>query len=156
MNSAITLEAESLDRTQAIGRALGAVLRVGDVIGLIGPLGAGKTALTKGIAAGAGVEDPRRVTSPTFVIVNEYDGAVHIYHIDAYRLGSAAELDALGLDEFIESGAIIVEWADRVADALPAERLTITIEPVGEQERTLRLHGLSERAATLIQAASVA
>ncbi len=146
------IESNSLDETRDIGRRLGGALRVGDVVGLVGPLGAGKTALVKGIAEGIGVADPHRVTSPTFVIVNEYEGRVHLHHIDAYRLGTARELEALGLEEFVERGVVVVEWADRVEAALPADRLTITIEPTGEQQRTMHLSAPGGRAVELARA----
>lgn len=154
MSHAIELVSNGPEATQVIGRALGAALCAGDVIGLIGSLGAGKTVLVKGIAAGADVSDRRRVTSPTFVIVNEYEGRLRLFHIDAYRLGGGRELEALGVEEFIEQGAVVVEWADRTAEALPTERLTITIEPTGETRRRLLLHGRDERARRLIEAAS--
>lgn len=124
-------------------------MHTGDVIALIGPLGAGKTVLVKGIAEGAGVTDPRRVTSPTFVIVNEYDGRLHLYHVDAYRLSGERELEALGIDEFAERGAILIEWADRVPGILPEERLIIHIEPTGEQSRELQLAATGKRAAEI-------
>lgn len=149
--STIRLASDSPEQTREIGRAVGAVLQVGDVIALNGPLGAGKTVLVKGIAEGAGVTDSRRVTSPTFVIVNEYDGRLHLYHIDAYRLGGDRELDALGIDEFAEQGAILVEWADRVAGALPEDRLTIAIEPTGEQSRELRASAAGPRASEIAE-----
>ncbi len=152
MSRAFDLESNSPETTQAIGRALGAALRTGDVIALVGPLGAGKTVLVKGIAAGAGVGDPRRVTSPTFVIVNEYEGRLRLFHIDAYRLRDGRDLEALGFSEFLEQGAVVVEWADRVGRALPSERLTITIEPVAASARRLHLHGENERARYLMQA----
>lgn len=154
MSRTLQIESNSPEMTQAIGRALGAAIGTGDVIALVGPLGAGKTVFVKGLAAGAGVADPRRVTSPTFVIVNEYEGRLRLFHIDAYRLGSGRDLDTLGVDEFVEEGAVIVEWADRVGSALPAGRLTITIEPAGEQSRRLHLHADDDRGEGLIRAVS--
>ena len=143
------LRSESPERTLAIGRRLGEALLVGDVLGLVGPLGAGKTALAKGIAGGIGVADPRRVTSPTVVIVNEYDARLRLYHIDAYRLGGVREIEALGLDEFMASGAVVVEWSDRVRQALPEDHLTITIEPIGDHTRELRLMPFGPRSRDL-------
>jgi tRNA threonylcarbamoyladenosine biosynthesis protein TsaE len=147
----LTLESDGPETTQVIGRAMGAAIRQGDVIALVGPLGAGKTMLVKGIAAGAGVNEPRRVTSPTFIIVNEYEGRVRLFHIDAYRLRGASDIEALGFDEFLEQGAVVVEWADRVEGALPAELLTIMIEPGGAVLRRLHLNGVGERARELIR-----
>ncbi len=132
----------NLSETDHVGRALGSLLEQGHVVALIGPLGAGKTTLVKGIAAGAGVRDLRQVNSPTFVIVNEYEGHLRseplpIYHIDVYRLRGSEDLDAIGFDEMCRGGVVIVEWADRVIDLLPADRLTITIEPKDEDVRVL-------------------
>ena len=107
---------------------------------LIGPLGAGKTQLVKGIAAGNGQTDPTQVTSPSFVLVKEYPGRRYLYHVDAYRLKGGHDLDALGLDEMISpESAVVIEWADRVEDALPEDRLTIRIEPTGDTSRSFVL-----------------
>lgn len=134
------IESDSPDNTQALGRRLGSALVRGSVLALEGPLGSGKTTLTKGIAEGAGVLDGRGVNSPTFVIVNEYealrpDGSLRIYHIDAYRLRGPGDLDALGFDEMCGQGAVIIEWADRVAGLLPPDRLTLALEPTGPSSR---------------------
>ena len=138
---AITIDIANLEATLAVGRRLGVALASGHVIGLIGPLGSGKTMLVKGLAAGAGVVDPRQVNSPTFVIVNEYEAGgrggppLRIYHVDTYRLGGSDELEALGFDEMCASGAVVIEWADRVADLLPADVLTVAIEPIDADRR---------------------
>ncbi len=120
-----------------MGVRLGRVLQTGDVVALVGPLGSGKTTLTKGIAEGAGVTDGRQVNSPTFVIINEYDARnLTICHMDAYRLRGGPDLEALGFDEICGRSAVILEWADRVCDALPPDRLTLTITPVSDSGRT--------------------
>jgi tRNA threonylcarbamoyladenosine biosynthesis protein TsaE len=127
----------SVQETAALGRAIGGVLRPGDIVGLDGPLGAGKTELVRWIGAALGV-DRSLVSSPTFVMVNEYplgDGG-ELVHVDAYRLGSTEELDTLGWDRLTDGSAIIViEWAERIAEALPASCGRIRIDPVGETER---------------------
>ncbi|MBP7933605.1 MAG: tRNA (adenosine(37)-N6)-threonylcarbamoyltransferase complex ATPase subunit type 1 TsaE [Phycisphaerae bacterium] len=138
----LVLQSDSVATTQAIGRRLGTRLMPGHVIGLIGPLGSGKTTLVKGIAEGAGVADLRQVNSPTFVIVNEYEGTsseagLAIHHIDTYRLRGSRDLEALGFDEMLAGGAIVLEWADRVADLLPVDLLTIRMEPLSECSRRL-------------------
>lgn len=142
----------SAAETQAIGQLVGSALQMGNLVALIGPLGAGKTAMVKGIALGAGLSDPRRVTSPTFVIVNEYFGRLRLFHIDAYRLGGLREFDALGVDEFLEEGAVLVEWADRVEAALPVDRLVVTIEPTGDQTRLVRLSALGGQSVAILNA----
>jgi thiamine-monophosphate kinase len=128
---------KSPQETFALGQALGHVLRGGDFIALSGPLGAGKTHLVKGIAAGLGVLDDEPVVSPTFVLIREYRGRLKLYHIDAYRLHGPAELLSLGLDEIIaEPDAVTaLEWADRVADAIPAGACWIDLEHLGRRVR---------------------
>jgi len=140
MSETTTLDIEDLDATDRVGRQLGSALRCGHVVALVGPLGSGKTTLVKSMALGAGVADRRQVNSPTFVIVNEYEaggpaGVLRLYHVDAYRLRGSDDLEALGFDEMLTLGAVVVEWADKVADLLPADRLTITIEPIDEKRR---------------------
>jgi tRNA threonylcarbamoyladenosine biosynthesis protein TsaE len=127
--------AASESETERLGQALAAAAPAGTVVALIGTLGAGKTRLVQAFAAAQGV--PRdQATSPTFVLVNEYRGRLPIYHIDAYRLRDEDEFIELGPEEYFESsGVTFIEWADRVADCLPAERLEIGCEAVGETER---------------------
>ena len=131
--------------TERLGRALAAVLPPGTVVALIGTLGAGKTRLVQAFAAAHGV--PRdEATSPTFVLVNEYRGRLPIYHIDAYRLRDEDEFRELGPEEYFESaGVTFIEWADRVADCLPAERLEIRCEATGETARRFTIWGTSPR-----------
>jgi tRNA threonylcarbamoyladenosine biosynthesis protein TsaE len=110
--------------TQALARALGALLRAGDVVLLSGDLGAGKTTFTKGVAEALGVKEP--VTSPTFTIVQEYEGSVPISHVDVFRLQRVQELYDLGFEELLEGRVVLVEWGDLVAPVLPAERVEVT------------------------------
>ncbi len=134
------LTTASVDQTIALGRELGECLQPGDVVALVGRLGAGKTHLSKGLALGLGVADAKNVNSPTFVLVNEYAGRSPIHHIDAYRLNDPIELDALGFDEMLTDGAIVLlEWADRVAAALPSGALWIEIETPSEDSRVFNL-----------------
>jgi tRNA threonylcarbamoyladenosine biosynthesis protein TsaE len=108
---------------------------------MVGPLGAGKTHLVKGIAAGNGTVDPRKITSPTFTLIHEYPGRLRLYHVDAYRLRGPSELIALGFDELVASDSVVaVEWADRVRAAMPTDTLWIEIIPIEETTRNLRLH----------------
>ena len=112
--------------TEAFGERLGRRLRPGDVVAFTGSLGMGKTALTRGLARGLGCKG--RVTSPTFTIVNEYDGDVPLFHFDLYRLGSSDELYDIGWDDYLARGGVCaVEWSERVADALPPDVVTVDI-----------------------------
>jgi len=133
MDSALKYFASDEQSTTALGAALAEALLVSMpnepvIVGLVGPLGAGKTRLVQAVAMAVGVEGTV-VASPTFVLVHEYTGQVPIYHFDAYRLRSDAEFSALGPEEyFARSGWSFIEWADRIANCLPADRLEISIE----------------------------
>jgi tRNA threonylcarbamoyladenosine biosynthesis protein TsaE len=112
--------------TKAIGAAVAGLLDPGDVVGLAGDLGAGKTRLVQGAAAALGVDDP--VLSPTFMLLREYDGDLPVHHVDAYRLAGPVELEDLGMDEVLAADAVaFVEWADRVAAALPESWLELVL-----------------------------
>jgi len=121
--------------TDRLGRALARVAGPGTVIGLTGPLGAGKTRLARAVAEAFGV-DPGAVSSPTFVLVHEYDGRLPVYHFDAYRLGGPAPFEALGAADYWDAGGIcLVEWAELVAPVLPPDAWRVSIGPLGPTER---------------------
>ena len=137
---ALTFTTQSVEQTQALGRRLGELLQPGDVVALVGQLGAGKTYFVKGVAVGLGVVDDRQVNSPTFVLVNEYAGRVPVHHLDVYRLGEAEELTALGFDEMCSSGGVvIVEWADRVRAVMPERTVWVEIAVTGAEERKVKI-----------------
>jgi tRNA threonylcarbamoyladenosine biosynthesis protein TsaE len=143
--------------TQRLGAALAEVLPAGTVVGLIGTLGAGKTRIVQAVATALGVPT-RNVTSPTFVLVNEYTGGrLPVYHFDTYRLKDEDEFLELGPGEYFDSnGLVFVEWADRVMDLLPNERIEIEIEVTDETERRISIRGTSprmENVVTLLAAA---
>jgi tRNA threonylcarbamoyladenosine biosynthesis protein TsaE len=146
MMASITLELADLEATTHFGRRLGTLLFPGAVVALIGPLGAGKTHLTRAIAEGVGISDSRVVSSPTFVLIQEYQGRLPIYHFDAYRLRDEAEFFDLGGHEYFEGdGICVIEWADRVASALPADHLCLTLTVTGQTRRRLVIEGHGER-----------
>jgi tRNA threonylcarbamoyladenosine biosynthesis protein TsaE len=131
----LCVEAASEAETAALARALGQVVEPGVVIGLVGPLGAGKTRFTRALAEALGV-DPGAIASPTFVLIHEYEGALPVFHFDTYRLRDADEFDALGAADYWSAGGVcLVEWADRVADRLPADTWWVRIEPTGPTSR---------------------
>jgi tRNA threonylcarbamoyladenosine biosynthesis protein TsaE len=144
-----------------LGRELAGLLRAGDIVILSGPLGAGKTTLTQGLGEGLGVRGP--ITSPTFVIARVHpvprtgEGSVPLVHVDAYRLGSALELDDLDLDTDVEDAVTVIEWGEGLAEGLAPDRLEISItrgtqdgnEPnmadLSDQPRTVRITGTGSR-----------
>ena len=132
----IEVVSESPEQTLDIGRRLATLLRAGDIVLLIGRLGCGKTLLAGGIAEGMGVQEP--VTSPSFVIVHEYDGFLKIIHADMYRVDSIGEFDDLELMNAARDGVLIVEWGDAVASAIP-DHLRVEMAFSGDDTRTLRL-----------------
>ncbi|KUO74821.1 MAG: tRNA threonylcarbamoyladenosine biosynthesis protein TsaE [Clostridia bacterium BRH_c25] len=122
----LKLNTECAEETLLLGEQLGRLLNTGSIVCLSGDLGAGKTAFTQGIAKGLGVED--YVTSPTYTIINEYEGRLPLYHFDVYRLNDVEEMHELGYEEyFFGDGVVVLEWADIVKDIIPRERLWITI-----------------------------
>lgn len=143
----------SAAETRAAGAALARALGPdGGVVVLTGPLGAGKTVLAKGLGEGLGL-DPERVASPTFVIAAEYEtpAGPRFVHVDAYRVESAAELEAAGLLDWLERGVMVaVEWGERVAAALPGERLELRLEPSGGEARELSLTALGPAAEAVL------
>src|SRR6187397_189590 len=130
------------DATSALGVALGRVARAGDVICLWGDLGAGKTHLAKAFGAGLGVTET--ITSPSFILMAEYEGRLPLFHIDLYRLVDATDALAGGLiDDRQSAGVTLIEWPDRLGEARPAQRLDVIIDGAGDEPRTITLqaHG---------------
>ncbi|MBO9523011.1 MAG: tRNA (adenosine(37)-N6)-threonylcarbamoyltransferase complex ATPase subunit type 1 TsaE [Nocardioidaceae bacterium] len=142
----VTVTLPKPEDTQAAGRRLGALLRAGDLVILSGDLGAGKTTFTQGLGDGLGVRGP--VTSPTFVIARVHpslnDGPA-LVHVDAYRLGDAAELDDLDLDTDLDLAVTVVEWGSGLAESLAGDRLEIVLHRAADDVRTLRLTALGAR-----------
>ena len=125
----------SAEETERFGESLAQKLRAGDVLAFTGSLGMGKTAFTRGLARGLGCRG--RVTSPTFTIVNEYEGKTPLFHFDMYRLGSSDELFDIGWDDYLARGGVCaVEWSERVSDALPGDTIFVDIARGEEGENT--------------------
>ncbi len=139
--------------TRAIGAALARVARPGDVLLLGGDLGAGKTQLAKGFGAGLGVATT--VNSPTFILMAEYDGRLPLFHVDLYRLADATDaLDGGLLDERQADGVTLVEWPERLGEALPRDRLDVTISGTGDEPRTIALRATGPRHQRYLEAAA--
>jgi tRNA threonylcarbamoyladenosine biosynthesis protein TsaE len=132
-----TITSASPAATRQLGHKLGALLQPGDLICLQGDLGAGKTTFVQGIAAGWGAQD--EVSSPTFVLVNVYRGGSDslLFHLDTYRIESAAEAEELDLDTMLTQGPLLIEWPERVKASLPAENLWVKLEYRDENQRQL-------------------
>ncbi len=134
------VRSSSAAETRALGEALADAARAGDRLGLVGPLGAGKTQLAKGFAAGLGVMGV--VNSPSFTLMAEYEGRLPLFHQDLYRLGGTQEAMAAGLvDERQDAGVTITEWADRLGSPDTIDRLSIRFTVLGEEERSIELTG---------------
>ena len=146
----LDITSNSPDETIELGRKIGLRLKGGEVIAVCGALGSGKTHLIKGIAAGAGAKDGRRVNSPTFVIVNEYAGGnssrLDIYHIDAYRLNSIAEFEMIGFDDFCyPQSVVLIEWADKIESALQRiDYIRIELFHAGQTQRKMHIANMPE------------
>lgn len=131
---------KSVEETIEIGKRLAGKLKPGDVVALIGNLGAGKTVLTKGIAKGLGVKDVRYVNSPTFVTIKEYKGKVPLYHLDIYRLNSTSVLDSESYEEyFYGRGVTVIEWADKIRAILPKKYIEVKLFVAGEGRRKIEI-----------------
>ncbi len=145
----------SPEETIELGRKIGSQLRGGEVVAICGALGSGKTHLIKGIAAGAGAAEVGKVTSPTFVIINEYKsrpsegldkGRLDVYHIDAYRLDSIAEFEMIGFDDYCRpESVVVIEWADKIESALQAiDYIRIELFHAGQAKRQIHIENIPD------------
>ncbi len=135
-----TIVSNSEETTENIGAEIAPRLERGSIVGIHGPLGAGKTVLVRGIARGLGIREP--VCSPSFTIVAEYNGSIPLIHIDLYRTGSLEELELMGIDELLSRDAVVVlEWAEKASGYLPENSISIYIEMV-ERTRRIRIEGI--------------
>lgn len=153
--TSLEIMSRSPEQTQAIGRALGAMAKPGDVYLLVGDLGAGKTCLTQGILWGLGSDEYAR--SPTFVLVSQYQGRLTLYHMDLYRLDSFEDIVDLGLDEYLlGDGISVVEWAEKAPGVFPEQHMLIRIEYIDENTRRLILTASDQRYAEALEAVKAA
>ncbi len=135
------IETHSEEETEALGERLGKCLPSGSVVALYGDLGAGKTALVRGMARG--LELGEAVSSPTFTIVNEYPGHPALFHFDLYRLKNAEELYAIGWEDYLDrDGICVTEWSENAEEALPEDAVRVFFERLGETERRIRVEGM--------------
>ncbi|HTZ41511.1 MAG TPA: tRNA (adenosine(37)-N6)-threonylcarbamoyltransferase complex ATPase subunit type 1 TsaE [Syntrophales bacterium] len=137
------LISDSRERTLETGRLIGGILERGDVVALSGELGSGKTCLTQGMAKGLGVADNVPVVSPTFTLINEYPGGrVPLFHLDVYRLSGCRDLEDMGYEEyFYGGGTIVIEWAEKIREILPANTLFVSMRYIDENTREMTVEG---------------
>lgn len=134
----LALTSNSSCETEELGQRLGSILTRGTFIALHGELGSGKTCFTRGVVATAAPDSAHLVASPTFAIMNEYPGAIPVYHFDFYRLTNCHEIAELGFEEYLHANGIcIAEWPERLGELLPRDYLSITFEHAGEDQRQI-------------------
>lgn len=148
-----TIKSDNPEVTLKLGKVIGEKLSAGTVIALIGELGCGKTILTRGICDGLGVPS-RQVNSPTFILVNEYNGRMPVFHMDMYQLNTAADAVELGVIDYLNratSGVMIVEWAERILPILPEDLLRVYLRIVSENERLIEILAGGEKSGVLLR-----
>ncbi|WP_460597452.1 tRNA (adenosine(37)-N6)-threonylcarbamoyltransferase complex ATPase subunit type 1 TsaE [Geomonas sp. Red276] len=147
----VTVETSSERETVELGERLGRLLEPGDFVALVGELGAGKTQFAKGVAAGLAVDPGTPVTSPTYTILNIYQGRIPLYHFDLYRLAGPEDIDSLGFEEYFDGdGACLVEWAERLEGELPEGTLTVSLSHAGGDARRIAFAAEGGRGAALV------
>ena len=147
-----TVTASSSRKTRSVGRMLGKLVRGGEIIGLAGELGAGKTTFARGFADGAGVGKECWVRSPTFTLINEYQGRLPVYHIDLYRIGEAEEIDGLNLREYLYSGGVsVIEWFEHLPVGEADEYLEVRLAHAGRTGRELTFSAKGERYEAILE-----
>ncbi len=150
MNQVI-FDSKNTSETIRLGKKVGTLLQPGDVVALVGELGAGKTQFIKGLATGVGVGKSTYVSSPSFTLIHEYPGSVPFYHIDLFRLESQKEAEGLGLEDYLHGrGITAVEWADKIPSLLPKELLWVHIIYKGKSTRSIDMVGKGKRYLNLV------
>lgn len=147
----VEIISESSENTFNIGLAIGRKADSGDTFALSGELGSGKTCFTGGLARGLDIGKEYSITSPTFTLINEYSGRCRLYHFDVYRLTQAGDLDDIGYDEYISGkGVVVIEWAEKIKEALPDDAIKVKFEYLEENKRKIIIHGPANRIKKLI------
>ena len=145
-NTKIEIISVSAEQTWEIARFIGGKLREGDILALSGELGSGKTCFTGGLARGLGVSEKYQITSPTFTLINEYPARCKLYHFDVYRLNGYSEFEDLGYEEyFCGDGIVVIEWAEKIVQILPADTFFISFEYLDENRRRIIIKGQKNR-----------
>jgi tRNA threonylcarbamoyladenosine biosynthesis protein TsaE len=148
----VTYDTASDQETIHLGQELGKVLKEGDVIALVGELGSGKTWFTKGLALGLGVSPDTIITSPSFSLITEYEGRHTLFHLDVYRLESLSDFLSVGLEDyFYQDGVVVMEWADRWPEILPAWKLKVGFVIIDNSLRKITLSGNHYRAVEILK-----
>ncbi|HPL66909.1 MAG TPA: tRNA (adenosine(37)-N6)-threonylcarbamoyltransferase complex ATPase subunit type 1 TsaE [Smithellaceae bacterium] len=148
----VEFESKSAKQTFSIGFAVGRKAREGDVFALTGELGSGKTCFTGGLARGLGVGEEYAITSPTFTLINEYPGRCRLCHFDLYRLNHSSELLDLGYEEYISGeGVVVIEWAEKIAEVLPGDVVSVCFRYVDESKRIIGFIGTEKKVCELVQ-----
>jgi tRNA threonylcarbamoyl adenosine modification protein YjeE len=150
VSSTADKRSESVAGTERLGAALAPALRVGDVVALTGPLGAGKTRFVSGLVRA--LSPGAHVRSPSFTLVNEHAGTPPVFHLDLYRLNGVRDIEGLGLEEYAEQGVLVVEWGERLPHAWLADSLQITLAPGAGDARAFTAAGRGERGRQLLDA----
>jgi tRNA threonylcarbamoyladenosine biosynthesis protein TsaE len=152
-NSHVTLISGNPEETFLIGMTIGENLDVSDVVALVGELGTGKTCLTQGIAQGIGVPEGNRITSPSFTLINEYQGRMILYHFDLYRLTGIRDIEDMGYEDYLfGEGVSVIEWADKIKDFLPDQTLFISFKYLDENKRKILISGDKRKVAKISNA----
>src|SRR4030043_1865092 len=147
----MVIQTHSATETIRTGKNIGNRLRSGDVVALVGELGAGKTQFIKGLAAGVGIGNPTYISSPSFTLINEYPGRIPFYHIDLFRLEREKEAEELGIEDYFQGeGITAIEWADKIPALLPKAMLLIRIAYTGKNIRSIEIIGKGKRYLNLI------
>jgi tRNA threonylcarbamoyladenosine biosynthesis protein TsaE len=150
-DNTVKITSHTPQETEQLGSLLGRMLAKGDIIALSGELGTGKTTLVRGIARGIGLKEGE-VASPSFTLVNEYEGPLRLFHIDLYRLEDEKELIGIDYEEYLKAdGVVVIEWADRIPQAVPHDALWITLRYLNSERREIVLQARGDRYKMMIE-----